>query len=352
MERHNTHTLSNSSSLENLYQFDKKGNMIIDSSSTVAYINKKLNKITTPELFKEIKKLNENLAKEELTKENYYNNNLSYLKNKLNAAKNKNKILDDKYKKIIENKKKLNNKYQIESMVQSFTYIPSINKNNINNINIKENGKINNKKIKNEINFYTWAKTSKKDKTKEKNGITEYKSKYSSKYSSKKNSSISPINNKTKETDILIKNNNQIKNQNFNAFDNITNSSLIIKPKIESQYAVNNHLFYTKSRSKNERINSNKIQESIDSNKKGVKNQNRINNIKKGDNTYHSLNKTNNSKNRSYNNIDSINKSINNTQQKNNIIKKENKKDKIKIIKKLYLNNNNYDKKGNMTQRK
>ena len=349
MERHNTHTLSNSSSLENPYKFDKNGNMIIDSSSKVTYINKKSNKITTPELFKEIKKLNENLAKEELIQENYYNNNLSYIKNKLNADKNKNKnnILDSKYKKIIEDKKKLNNKYQIESMVQNFTYIPSINKNNINNINIKENGKINNKKIKNEINFYTWVKTSKKDKT-EKNEINEYKSKYSS----KKNSSLSPINNKMKEKEIFIKNNNnQIKNQNFNDFNYMANSSFIIKSKIDSQYDMKNHFFYMKGRSKNERINSNKIQESIDSNKKGVKNQNRINNIQKGDNTYHSLNKSNNSKNRSYNKNDNNNKSINNTQQKNNLIKKEDKKDKIKIIKKLYLNNNNYNKKGNMTQR-
>ena len=330
MEEHNTHILSNSSSLENPYKFDKNGNMIIDSSSKVTYINKKSNKITTPELFKEIKKLNENLAKEELIQENYYNNNLSYIKNKLNANKNKNKILDSKYKKIIDDKKKLNNKFQIESMVQSFTYFPSINKNNINNIIIKENGKINNKKIKNEINnFYSWAKASKKDKTKEKNGIYEYKSKYSS----KKNSSLSPINNKTKEKDIFIKNNNQIKNQNINDFYYMTNSSFIIKSKIESQYAMNNFFFYTKGQSKNERINSNEIQESIDSNKIGVKNQNRINNIKKGDNTYHSLNKSNNSKNRSYNKNDNNNKSINNTQQKNNIIKKENKKDKIKIIK-------------------
>ena len=322
MERHNTHKLSNSSSLENPYKFDKNGNMIIDSSSKVTYINKKSNKITTPELFKEIKKLNENLAKKELTKENYYNNNLSYIKNKLNADKNKNKnnILDSKYKKIIEDKKKLNNKYQIESMVQNFTYIPSINKNNINNIIIKENGKINNKKIKNEINFYTWVKTSKKDKTKEKNEINEYKSKYSS----KKNSSLSLINNKSKEKDIIIKNKD---------FDYITNSSLIIKSKIESQYDMNNHFFYTKGRSKNERINSNKIQESIDSNKKGVKNQNRINNIQKGDNTYHSLNKSNNSKNRSYNKNDNNNKNINNTQQKNNLIKKEKKKIKLKLLK-------------------
>ena len=192
MEEHNTHILSNSSSLENPYKFDKNGNMIIDSSSKVTYINKKSNKITTPELFKEIKKLNENLAKEELIQENYYNNNLSYIKNKLNANKNKNKILDSKYKKIIDDKKKLNNKFQIESIVQSFTYFPSINKNNIVKINIKkkniinlnknkENGKINNKMIKDKANFYSPTKTSKKDKTKEKNGIYEYKSKYSSK---------------------------------------------------------------------------------------------------------------------------------------------------------------------------
>ena len=174
MEEHNTHILSNSSSLENPYKFDKNGNMIIDSSSKVTYINKKSNKITTPELFKEIKKLNENLAKEELIKENYYNNNLSYIKNKLNANKNKNKILDSKYKKIIDDKKKLNNKFQIESMVQSFTYFPSINKNNIDKINInqkniinlnknKENGKINNKMIKDKANFYSPTNTSKKD---------------------------------------------------------------------------------------------------------------------------------------------------------------------------------------------
>ena len=353
MERHNTHTLSNSSSLENPYKFDKNGNMIIDSSSKVTYINKKSNKITTPELFKEIKKLNENLAKEELIQENYYNNNLSYIKNKLNANKNKNKILDSKYKKIIDDKKKLNNKFQIESMVQSFTYFPSINKNNIDKINInqkniinlnknKENGKINNKMIKDKANFYSPTKTSKKDKTKEKNGIYEYKSKYSS----KKNSSLSPINNKTKEKDIFIKNNNQIKNQNINDFYYMTNSSFIIKSKIESQYAMNNFFFYTKGQSKNELINSNQIQESRDSNKIGLKNKNRINNTKKGDNTYHSLNKSNNLKNRSYNKNDN-NKSINNTQLKNNIIKK----DKINIIKKLYLNNNNYNKKGNMTQR-
>ena len=111
MERHNTHILSCSSSLENnnSYKFDKNGNILLDSVSSVSYINyKRKNKITTSELFKEIKNVDNNPINEE---ENALNknkdNNISLSKNQKNSALNK-----------------LNNKYQIISKTENFMYTP------------------------------------------------------------------------------------------------------------------------------------------------------------------------------------------------------------------------------------
>ena len=58
MERHDTHILSCSSSVEHSYKFDKHGNVISDSVSEMPLnkvINKKKYKINTADIFKNIK---------------------------------------------------------------------------------------------------------------------------------------------------------------------------------------------------------------------------------------------------------------------------------------------------------
>jgi hypothetical protein len=66
MERHDTHILSCSSSLEHSYKFDKNGNLILDSLSSISFTqNKKNNKIKTSEIFKDLKNRDDNTIEEE-----------------------------------------------------------------------------------------------------------------------------------------------------------------------------------------------------------------------------------------------------------------------------------------------
>ena len=65
MERHDTHLLSCSSSVEHSYKFDKNGNIFSDSVSDLAYLNlpnKNKYKINTKEIFQN---LNNNLISQE-----------------------------------------------------------------------------------------------------------------------------------------------------------------------------------------------------------------------------------------------------------------------------------------------
>ena len=66
MERHNTHLLSCSSSMEHSYKYDKEGNIVLDSLSSVPFIqNIKNKKIKTSELFNDIKNRDNNIIQEE-----------------------------------------------------------------------------------------------------------------------------------------------------------------------------------------------------------------------------------------------------------------------------------------------
>jgi hypothetical protein len=93
MERHDTHLLSCSSSMEHSYKFDKNGNIILDSLNSLSFsINKKNNKIKTSEIFRDINNRNENTIKEEDDLD--INNNININDNNQNInihfSKNKN----------------------------------------------------------------------------------------------------------------------------------------------------------------------------------------------------------------------------------------------------------------------
>ena len=106
MERHDTHILSCSSLMENSYKFDKNGNLILESLSSVSFVqNKKNNKIRTSEIFKNIKTDNTNEEeytynnKDDVNKKNKINikfnkDNNIYLSKNIND-KNKNKIKEE-----------------------------------------------------------------------------------------------------------------------------------------------------------------------------------------------------------------------------------------------------------------
>ena len=164
MERHYTHLLSCSSSMEHSYKYDKEGNIVLDSLSSVPFIqNIKNKKIKTSELFNDIKNKDSNIIQEEENlinnneneknntelkgcngksfskkikddnnikdnkkEEDNNNNNNSYHENKTeNDKKNeiingdKTNIYKDKSKKLISN-----NNYQIISLHQDIIYIP------------------------------------------------------------------------------------------------------------------------------------------------------------------------------------------------------------------------------------
>ena len=88
MERHDTHILSCSSSLEHSYKFDKNGNLILDSLSSVSFTqNKKNNKIKTSEIFKDLKNRDDNTIEEE---DYFYKDKIEKVqKDKINIEFNK-----------------------------------------------------------------------------------------------------------------------------------------------------------------------------------------------------------------------------------------------------------------------
>ena len=376
MERHNTHILSCSSSLENnnSYIFDKNGNILLDSVSSVSYINyKRRNKITTSELFKGIQNFDNNSIKEE---ENVLNknkdNNITFSKNQINS--------------------KYNNKYQKISKIESFMYTPSgkenkdENNNNINKTNLKENKENNDNKIKNneiikKSNFNSIEhkyddkylreikleliflksikqlknntignrnkKISTKENKKDKNGTYELKAKFSErmKFSSKTNSFLSPIKDKLKEKDNYFNYNDFIINPPINNFCYITKfSPLIIKYKINNLNVINKLCFFTKENIKYDQDKNSKIKESIildesdnkDLYEKIIKNKYKISDITDKKSI---LNKTNeNEYNKDYFNIpndlkdnNNINNDIKKNYQEQNNINNEN------------INNNLYD---------
>ena len=386
MERHNTHILSCSSSLENnSYKFDKNGNIILDSISTISFINyKRGNKITTSELFKGIQNINENSITEEehlLDKDN----NISFSKNQLTKGNT--------------------DKYQIISQTGNFKYIPpgienkveNINKTNQTKVNQNKDKKIISNQIKKETNLNLMTekyedkylkeikieqifiksmkksknnqmsnrnkKKSNKENIKKKKGTYEYKATFSErmKFSSRTNSFLSPIKDKMKEKDNYDKNNDFIINLPINNLCYITKLSQfnISDENIKIQCVQDKN---------------NKIKESImldefvnkDSYEKIIKNKYKISDIidKKS-----ILNKTNeNEYNKDYFNIpndfednDFINNDdISNNQQQYNINndKKYTNLFDIKnkdIEKHMNSNrnnfNNNYFKKENFTQR-
>ena len=258
MERHNTHILSCSSSLENnnnSYKFDKNGNILLDSVSSVSYINyKRKNKITTSDLFKEVQNVENNAIKEENILNKNKDNNISYSKKQNNSEHN--------------------NKYQIISKNESLMYTPSGNENKGENNNInkieqinleenKENRENNNNKIMNngmiqKSNFNSMDKKyddkylreikleliflksinqlkdnpinnqnknkSKRDNKKDKKGTYVFSAKFSErmKFSSKTNSFLSPIKDKLKGKDIYFNNFNFIINRPINNICYIT----------------------------------------------------------------------------------------------------------------------------------
>ena len=355
MERHNTHILSCSSSLENnnSYKFDKNGNILLDSVSSVSYINyKRRNKITTSELFKEIKNVENNPINEE---ENVLNknkdNNISLSKNQKNSALNK-----------------LNNKYQIISKTENFMYTPSGKENmgennNINTTNqmyLQENKEnienndnkiinndilqksnfnaINNKyddkylrEIKLELIFLKSIKElknnqvnnrnikiSKKEKDKDKRGTYEFKAKFSErmKFSSKTNSFLSPIKNKLKEKDIYFNNNEFIINRPINNICYITKINKYDQDKISK---IKESIILDESENKDlyEKIIKNKYKISYIPDKKSILN-------KTNENEYNKDNKDNFNIPNDLEDNNNINNDINNNYQQIYNFKKEN----------------------------
>ena len=216
MERHDTHILSCSSSLEHSYKFDKNGNLILDSLSSVSFTqNKQNNKIKTSEIFKDLKNRDDNTIEEEdyfykdkiekvqkdkiniefnkdnnmsfsqnmnnekedledndKNKENNDDNNINNIKNEKEEIDDVNKNNrnsditnnEDNTKNKNENKNlKMSNNFQIISSNQNnIIYIPSRKE----NINFKENNNT-------DVNVYTFKniKENENDKILEKNII-------------------------------------------------------------------------------------------------------------------------------------------------------------------------------------
>ena len=76
MERHDTHLLSCSSSVEHSYKFDKNGNIISDSVSEMPYskiTNKKKYKINTADIFNNINKNTKISQEENINQDNNMN---------------------------------------------------------------------------------------------------------------------------------------------------------------------------------------------------------------------------------------------------------------------------------------
>ena len=229
--------------------------------SSISYINyKKVNKITTAQLFKEIQKEQE--EKEDLLNKD---NNISNTENKININ-------------------------YIISLSQSFMYIVSgkenkikfidVNKKNKNRTKEKKNKKIKNNKNRKNTNLNLIRKKyNNKDLTeinidsiflqsindsKTKKEEYEYKAKFSErmKFSSRANSFLSPINDIIKEKDIFIKS-DSIKSVPLNEKCYMIKSPLIIKYKINSRNVLNKFCFYTKEIIKNEKNKNSKIKESL-----------------------------------------------------------------------------------------
>ena len=393
MERHDTHLLSCSSSMEHSYKFDKNGNLILDSLNSLSFsINKKNNKIKTSEIFRDINNRNENTIKEEddldinnnindNINDNNQNININFSKNKnLSFAQKENKednkknnnnendnknnfnekenSFGDKDKFIEENNKYNNNlsnneKFQIISSNQNFMYSPSgeknQTKNKMNNTNfiINKNRNII-KKVAN-LNYIVkkydekdlniikaesfYLKSLKYDEKKNLfNNKYEYRAKFTErmKFSSKANSFLTPINDIIKEKDIFIKSNkNDIKCTLNINLCYFTKSPLILKYKINNKSVINKFSFYTKELINNEK-NKDKI---IKENKILLKNKIKINDdvFEKGEDNCYKNNVDNNDKDKDDDNIIKKNNDIDNDKEYLNIINEDNS----------LLNNNN-----------
>ena len=110
MERHDTHLLSCSSSMDNSYKYDKNGNLILGSLSSISFVNnKKENKIKASELFIGLNQKNENIIKDEeniISKNININNlnkdnNITFFNKEKNNDKDNNNLNDNKNFQII-----------------------------------------------------------------------------------------------------------------------------------------------------------------------------------------------------------------------------------------------------------
>jgi hypothetical protein len=110
MERHDTHLLSCSSSMDNSYKYDKNGNLILGSLSSISFVNnKKENKIKASELFIGLNQKNENIIKDEediINKNININNlnkdnNITFFNKEKNNDKDNNNLNDNKNFQII-----------------------------------------------------------------------------------------------------------------------------------------------------------------------------------------------------------------------------------------------------------
>ena len=397
MERHDTHLLSCSSSMDNSYKYDKNGNLILGSLSSISFVNnKKENKIKASELFIGLNQKNENIIKDE---EDIINKNINI--NNLNKDNNITFFNKEKNNDKDNNNLNDNKNFQIIPFNHNFMYITfgKENKNENNNINednmkiIKEgdnknnnnknnNNKNNHIKIKQEVNFNYMVKkydnkylkviniislylkpqknkynnkiiiikdesSEEKNKTeikKESKNKYEYIAKFSErmKFSSKTNSFLSPINNIIKEKDIFIKNKENIIKLplNIKNYCYMKKSPLIIKYKMSNKIVINKLCFYTKKIIRNEQIEESMIFDGFNEvDNKIIKNKFIINDIQDKKSIF-------NKKNENEYNKDFHNTSEEENNEKNNSF---NKNDEINSnsnlllspnTTKLYTNNN------------
>ena len=102
MERHDTHLLSCSSSVEHSYRFDKNGMIISDSTNNFAYnkyVDKKKNKIKTSELISNMPNEGIESSNDIFNGSNDQNNTISCFE----LNKKENKVIIEQSKKLIKN---------------------------------------------------------------------------------------------------------------------------------------------------------------------------------------------------------------------------------------------------------
>jgi len=173
MDRHDTHLLSCSSSIEHSYKFDKNGNIISDSVSDMVAFSKASNKkkYKISDIFENLKKDNNNIIQEEDINNNNINNEKEIIINKNNY---KIKEINISNNNIIKNKDKDNDKDKDKKLINTNKNKFIINKDEKNMDKKSENNINGNKNIlSNKDNNATLSQIIKDQKDKDKDKYEE-----------------------------------------------------------------------------------------------------------------------------------------------------------------------------------